>query len=260
TTLERVLRSPYILIAALSATFCVGACHSKTAKVPSGQVVATVSGREVTQRELQVEMAGTTAATPAAQKAEQKAALDRIIRRLILSNAALDQGLDKEPNFAILSERAKQALLIQLLESKVAASVPAPSTEEITQFIQNNPHIFAERKLFDVDQIRTLRPRDPKVIAKMEPLKTLDDIAAYLTQNHIAFQRGTNVMDAVGQDPKLVNAVMALPAHEVFIVSAGNEIMINQIRETHVQPFTGPDAARYASGLLRQQHIREAVT
>jgi hypothetical protein len=53
---------------------------------------------------------------------------------------------------------------------------------------------------------------------------------------------------------------MALPPHEVFIVSAGNEIMINQIRETHVQPFTGPDAARYASGLLRQQHIREAVT
>jgi len=205
-------------------------------------------------------MAGTTAATPAAQKAEQKAALDRIIRRLILSNAALDQGLDKEPNFAILSERAKQALLIQLLESKVAASVPAPSNEEITQFIQNNPHIFAERKLFDVDQIRTLRPRDPKVVAKMEPLKTLDDIATYLTQNHIAFQRGTNVMDAVGQDPKLVSAVMALPPHEVFIVSAGNEIMINQIRETHVQPFTGPDAARYVSGSLRQKHSREAVT
>lgn len=27
-----------------------------------------------------------------------------------------------------------------------------------------------------------------------------------------------------------------------------------------LQPFTGPDAVRYASGLLRQQHIREAVT
>jgi hypothetical protein len=94
----------------------------------------------------------------------------------------------------------------------------------------------------------------------MEPLKTLDEIAAYLSQNHIPFQRGTNVMDTVGQDPRLVNAVMALPPHEVFIVSAGNEIMINQVRETRVQTFSGPDAARYASGLLRQQHIREAVT
>lgn len=168
--------------------------------------------------------------------------------------------MDKEPNFAILSERTKDALLIQLLESKVASSVPAPSNEEVTQFIQNNPNIFAERKLLDVDQIRALRPKDPSVVAKMEPFKTLDEIAAYLTQNHIPFQRGTNVMDTVGQDPRLVNAVMALPPHEVFIVSSGNEIMINQVRETHVQPFTGPDATRYASGLLRQQHVREAVT
>jgi len=238
----------------------VSGCHSKTAKAPSGQVVATVNGREITQRELQVEMAGTKAATPAAQKAEQRAALERIIRRLILSTAATEQGVDKEPSFAILSERTKDTLLIQLLESKVASSVPVPSNEEVTQFIQNNPNIFAERKLLDVDQIRALRPRDPTVVAKMEPYKTLDEIAAYLSQNHIPFQRGTNTMDTVGQDPRLVNAVMALPPHEVFIVSAGNEIMINQVRQINVQPFTGPDAARYASGLLRQQHVREAVT
>ncbi len=205
-------------------------------------------------------MAGTTAANPVAQKAAQQAALDRIVRRLILSSAATDQGLDKEPNFAILNERAKQTLLIQLMESKVAASVPVPSNEEVTQFIQANPNIFAERKLLDVDQIRTLRPSDPKIVKGMEPLKTLDDIAAYLTQNQITFQRGTNVMDMVGQDPKLVNAVMALPPHEVFIVSAGNEIGINQIRESRVQPFTGPDASRYASSLLRRQHIQDAVT
>jgi len=258
--LERILKTPFLLLAILPVAFVVSGCHSKSAKAPSGQVVATVNGREITQRELQVEMAGTTAATAAAQKAEQQAALDRIVRRLILSTAATEQGLDKEPSFAILNERAKDTLLIQLLETKVASSVPAPSNEEVTQFIQTNPNIFAERKLLAVDQIRALRPKDPAVVAKMEPFKTLDEIGAYLTQNHIPFQRGTNTMDTVGQDPKLVNAVMALPPHEVFIVSSGNEIMINQVRESSVQPFTGPDAVRYASSLLRQQHIREAVT
>lgn len=238
---------------------CVAGCHPKTAKAPSGQVVATVNGREITQRELQVEMAGRTADSPAAQKAEQQAALDNIVRRLILSNAAVAAGLDKEPNFSILDERARQLLLIQLMESRVAANVPAPTNEEVTQFIEANPNIFAERKLLDVDQIRTPSPRDPKIVKDMQPLKTLDEIAAYLTQHRMFFQRGTNVMDTVGQDPKLVNAVMALPPHEVFVVSSGGEIRINQIRESRVQPFTGPDAVRYASALLRQQHIREAV-
>jgi EpsD family peptidyl-prolyl cis-trans isomerase len=258
--LERVLKFPSLLLAVLSVAVGVSGCHSKTAKAPSGQVVATVNGREITQRELQIEMAGTTATTPAAQKAQQQAALDRIIRRVILSNAATVQGLDKQPNFAMLSERATQTLLIQLLETQVAASVPVPSNEEISQFIQTNPNIFAERKLMDVDQIRAPTPRDPKIVAGMKPLKSLDEIAAFLTQHQIPFQRGTNVMDTVGQDPRLVNAILALPPQEVFIVSSGNEIMMNQIRASRVQPFTGPDAVRYASGLLRQQHIREAVT
>ena len=234
-------------------------CHSKTAKAPTGQVVATVNGREITQRELQVEMAGTTAATPAAQKAAQQAALDRIVRRIILSNAAEGEGLDKQPNFAILNERAKQSLLIELMESKTATNVPAPSNEEVTQFIQTNPNIFSERKLFDVDQLRTPRPRDSKVLKDLEPLKTLDEIAGYLSQHGMPFQRGPNVMDTVGQDPKIVNAVIALPPHEVFIIPSGSEIMINQIRDSRVQPFTGPVAVRYASALLRQQHIRDAV-
>jgi peptidyl-prolyl cis-trans isomerase C len=247
------------LLAVFSSALAVSGCHFGGSQKPSGQVVATVGGREITRRELQAEMAGSTASTPAAQKAQQQAALERIIQRVILANAAKDQGLDKEPSFAILSQRANEALLVELLQNKVAASVPAPSSEEVTQFIQTNSNIFAERKLFDIDQIRAPRPSDPKIVKQLEPLKTLDEIAAFFTQSGMPFQRGTNVMDAVGQDPKLLNAILALPPREVFILSAGNEIFINQIRDTHVVPFVGEPAIKYAVSTLKAQHMREAV-
>jgi EpsD family peptidyl-prolyl cis-trans isomerase len=238
----------------------LSACHFGAPKTPTGQVVATVGTREITRRELQVEMDGSSATTPAAQKAQQQAALQRIIQRVILANAAKAQGLDKDPNFALLSQRADEALLGQLLERRTAASVPAPSAEEADQFQQTNPNLFSERKLFDVDQIRMARPSDPQIVAKLQPFKTLDEIANYLNQNQIPFQRGANVMDSLGQNPKLLSAILALPPHEVFILSSANEVFVNEIRDTRTSPFAGDVAKRYALNSLKAQHVQDAVT
>ncbi len=243
----------------VGAVFALTGCRFGGSKTPTGQVVATVGAREITRRELQAELTGPAAVTPAAQKAQQQAALQRIIQRVMLANAAKDRGVDKDPSFALFSQRANEAVLAQLLESRMAASVPPPTKEEAQQFQETNPSLFAERKIFDVDQIRLSRPADPKFVAKLEPLKTLDEIANFLTQNHIVFQRGTNVMDAVGQNPKLLNAILALPPHEVFILSSENEIFVNEIQNVHTQPFVGEPATQYAQNALKSQHVQEAV-
>ena len=250
--------SPIVLGALLLLSGC-NFGSSSSSKTPTGQVVATVGSREITRRELQAELTGSTATTPAAQKAEQQLALRRIVQRVILANAAKQQGLDKDPNFALLTQRADETILAQLLESKTANSVPAPTTEEVRQFEETNPNFFAERKIFDVDQIRVTRPSDPQLAKKLEPFKTLDDIANYLNQNHIVFQRGPNGMDALGQKPELLKAIMALPPHEVFILSNADELFANEITNTHVVPLTGDMADKYAQNVLKSQHVQDAV-
>lgn len=257
-----VLQSRTIAPIALGVLLLLSGCNfrsSSSPKTPTGQVVATVGSREITRRELQAELAGSTATTPAAQKAEQQLALRRIIQRVILANAAKEQGLDKDPNFALLSQRADESILAQLLENKTAANVPAPSNEEVQQFQETNPNLFAERKAFDVDQIRISRPSDPQLPKKLEPLKTLADIANYLNQNHIIFQRGPNVMDSLGQSPDLLKAILALPPHEVFILSSANEVFVNEITNTRVVPLTGEAATKYAQNTLKSQHVQDAV-
>src|SRR5262249_52978649 len=94
-----ILQSRTIAPLALGVLLLLSGCNklglSSSPKAPTGQVVATVGSREITRRELQAELAGSTATTPAAQKAEQQLALRRIIQRVILANAAKEQGLDK---------------------------------------------------------------------------------------------------------------------------------------------------------------------
>lgn len=239
----------------------VSACNfgSSTPKAPTGQVVATVGGQEITVRQLNAELSGAASVAPAAQKEQKRAALNFMIERTVLANEARKQGIDKDPDFILLSQRTMDALLAQQLQSKIAAAVPAITLEEATRFENANPNIFAERKIFEVDQIRMNQPSDRTVLAKLQPLKTLDEVAKLLTENNLPFQRGTSAIDAVGQNPQLINAIVALPPQEVFVFPAGNQIMINQVRSARTDPFTGDPANKYAMNVLRLERTQTAV-
>jgi EpsD family peptidyl-prolyl cis-trans isomerase len=252
-------KARHLLIPAVA--LAVGACNfgGSKPKAPTGQVVATVGGQEITVRQLNAELSGAAAVAPAAQKEQKRAALNFMIERTVLANEARKQGIDKDPDFILLSQRNEDALLAQQLQAKVAATVPAITLDEATRFESANPNIFAERKIFEVDQIRMNQPSDRSILAKLQPLKTLDEVANLLTENKLPFQRGTTAIDAVGQNPKLIDAIVALPPQEVFVFPAGNQIMINQVKNARTEPFTGDAANKYAMNVLRLERTQTAV-
>jgi EpsD family peptidyl-prolyl cis-trans isomerase len=239
----------------------LGACHLPGhAPKPAGQVAATVAGQEITVRELNAELAGLNTADPKLRKAAQDRALEGIIARKILAKAARDQGVDKTADFALQRQRAEELLLAQGLETKTAAAVPAPTPEEVNRFILDNPDLFAQRKIFAVDQIRTPRPSDPTTLQSLAPLKTMDDIAAYIAAHHLGYARGASQLDATAMGPEMTAHIVKLPPSEVFIFPTGNLLLVNQIRDTKVVPLTGAAATTVATNYLRALHTRQAVT
>jgi peptidyl-prolyl cis-trans isomerase C len=247
-------------------SFALGACRFPAVpglpgagKAPTGQVVATVNGQEITRLELQAELAGIPLPDAKAQKSAEQQALQMIIVRTVLADEARKQHLDNTPDFALERQRLTDNLLAQSLQKKLANSIPTPSEEEAQRFITDHPDIFAQRKIFVVDTIRIARPTDPNVIKGLQPLKNLTDVDAYLTTNHIEHARTTGNIDAVGADPKLVDAIVKLPPGEVFLYPSNGTVLINQIRETHITPFEGEAAQKYALALLKRQRTQEAV-
>ena len=229
-------------------------------KAPTGQVVATVDGKEITRLDLQAELAGVNTPDAKTRKAAEQQALQMIVVRSILADEARKEQLDKTPDFALQQKRLTDNLLAQTLQNKVAAAVPPPSDEEAQRFISDHPDIFAQRKIFVVDTIRMARPSDPNVIKGLQPLKTLPDVDAFLTANHIEHARTSGNIDAVGADPRLVDAIVKLPPGEVFLYPANGVLLVNQVRETHVVPFQGDEAQKYALALMKKQRTQEAVS
>jgi EpsD family peptidyl-prolyl cis-trans isomerase len=252
----RHLLIPAVALAVSACNFNLGGSKPK---VPTGQVVATVGSHEITVRQLNAELSGAAPVAPAAQKEQKRAALNFMIERTVLADEARKQGIDKDPDFILRSQRTMDALLAQQLQAKMATTVPAITLDEATRFENANPNIFAERKIFEVDQIRMNQPSDRAILAKLQPLKTLDEVVNLLTESKIPFQRGSTAIDAVGQNPKLIDAIVALPPQEVFVFPVGNQIMINQVKNVRTEPFTGDAANKYAMNVLRLERTQTAV-
>jgi EpsD family peptidyl-prolyl cis-trans isomerase len=244
---------------ALVACSVPGLAGSK--KAPTGQVVATVEGEEITLSEVRAEMAGgPPPANAQAAKAMQEGALQQIIVRRLMAKAAEAQGLDKSPEFAIQKKRAGEALLAQALQRQLTTGIPAATRQDAESFISEHPTMFAERKVMTVDQIRMPLPDKPDELKALQPMSSLSEIEAWLNGKGIPFQRGASVIDTANTDPNIVAQLAKLPPGEPFIFPAGNVLLINNIRDTKSSPFVGDEAVNYAMGVVRNQRLQEAVS
>lgn len=227
---------------------------------PTGQVVATVDGDEITMLELRAELEGASFPNAKARKAAEQQALQMIINRKIIAKAATEQKVDETPEFALQEQRALEALRAQALQQKILKAVPAPTKEEATRFMAAHPDIFSERKIYAVNQIRIARPTDPALMADFQPLKTLAEVEALLKSKGINYQRGTDRLDAVGTNMNLIEAIAKLPPGEVFVLPMGQLVLISEVKDTQVVPFTGERAAKYALSMVEQQRKQEALS
>lgn len=129
--------------------FAAAGCSSS----PQGQVIATIDGEEVTQRELLTEL-DTEGLGGALQldPSRQAAALERIIDRKLLAAAARSALIDRSPDFQIAALAEREKLLARMLLRRSAASVPSPTAEDIARRIADQPWRYGERAAMLVER------------------------------------------------------------------------------------------------------------
>jgi peptidyl-prolyl cis-trans isomerase C len=237
-------------------------CHLPftSPKAPTGQVAATVDGKEITLTQLQSEMASLPAGGPADQKAREQAALTAIVNRRLIADYAQKQGLDKTPAFAVQMSRARDVVLFEALQQQLARQIPAPTSDEAQTFISNNPDMFAQRKVYAIDQVQFPRNVSPDIIKGLTPINDLASVEAFLEAHKIPHKRVSVVLDALTADPHLVQAIAKLPAGELFVVGSNNAFLVNQIKETKTVPVPNDQAEKLAIASIKRNRTQEAIS
>ena len=245
------LKSSLLVLAIL-----VGGCDSNDkSAAPTGQVVATVNGQEITLENLHAETGALDPAlTAGSRKDAEKAALQQIIARMIVANYASENKLDKTPLAAMLRQRADQEALVMLVQRKLTADVPKIAPEEVELFIRDHPSSFAQRRIFVVDQ--TIVTDIPAGVAKsLEQLTTLAQVHRALAEAKIPFNQTVGTIDALAIDAEAAEKLASLPVGTMFISPEGNVTRVNLIRDVAVVPVSRESAQPLAREAIRVKRV-----
>lgn len=233
--------------------FLVASCGGK-GDAPSGQVVATVDGTEITLADLKAEMGADGSSDPAAQGQ----ALERIIARKLLAAEARKQELDSTPLAAILKTQAEETALAQLLARKVTDGVPKVSEDEISEFLRTYPTSVTDRRLLAVDQF-FVPNLPPKVLEEIAKVKTMEAAEAILNTNKVMFRRTVTNVDTVSLDPSFAQQLVGTEGNDIFVMPNGQSAEIGKIVSSRSEPITGDQARAAARTIMMRQRSVEMV-
>jgi EpsD family peptidyl-prolyl cis-trans isomerase len=198
-------------------------------------------------------------ADPKVRRAVQDQTLQSIIARKVLAAAARKSGVEKSADFVMVRKRAEEALLAQAFQKQLADAVPAPSDDEVNQFISSNPNLFREHKVLMVEQIRVAGMMSQALLQKLQPLKTLDDVAALLQSEKVGFARGAAQLDSLALGPEITASALKIGSSDLFVLPGQQVTLVNRLVEARTNPILGDDAKKVASEFLKARHTKDAV-
>ena len=90
-------------------------------------------------------------------------------------------------------EAARREILSRAYLEQIAAAQPKPTPEEAKKYIAEHPQLFAERRIFNIQEI--VLPASSTATANLREMvtagKSMDDIANWLKSKDIKFSGGS---------------------------------------------------------------------
>lgn len=238
-----------------AAFIAIQACSSE----PTGQVVAVVNGEEITQQELNAEIAELPAPPVGDKEAIRRQILQQIIDRRLMAQVAKEDGLDRDPMYVIRERRLKEELLVQMYGVKTADTVRVPDAASVKKYLADNPGKFSQRTAYLVDQISFDFPSDPKILKALEADKSLADVEETLKSFKIDYAKGANSMDSGNIPTPVLNQILALPAGEPFIIPMQGKVVVSVITGRQPVPTTEQQASPMAAQTMRAESIGKVL-
>lgn len=250
---SRSLTRPAAAVLALAALVQLPACNRKEA--PTGQVVATVNGTEITASELQAEAEALRA--DVTNPAVREQLLELVIQRQLQATAARERGLDKDPRFLAQRRRAEQNILAQMYLMSVGAAAEI-DMRQTRSFILRNPALFDERQVLAIDRIG-FAPAQALSKAEVAGVKTMKQGEQLLLGKKIRFDRRSAVVDPGDLPPQVASNLARMADGVVFYDSQGDNGMFGAILDRKPDPVPMREQIARASTILKRQKRQEAL-
>lgn len=218
-------------------------CEQAAADRPAAQPVAKVNGAEISIRELR---SGSGSAVAQA--------LETVIDRELLVQKALAEKLDRDPQVMHAIDNARRQVLAQAyLEksvSQAAAAAGGSTRDEIRSFYEQNPALFAERRMYRLRELVVSAPGEMIDVLRAEAAKArdLEDVAAWLKQRNASYSADALTQPAEQLPLAYLPQLARMKPGEIAVF--GTPLGASVIQLVHAEP--APLTEQQAAPLIEQ--------
>jgi len=166
-------------------------------------------------------------------------------------------GCDRSADSAPAGQLAARAYLQQ-----VAQAQPRPSSEEVHKYYAQHPELFAQRRLFTLEQIEVAREASLATALQERAANaaSMEQIADWLRLREIqhAFTRGVRAAEQIPLD--LLPRLQAMREGEVQAIdSGGDALFVIRVVATRLAPLDEAAAAPLIEQFLLKRRWSEAI-
>jgi len=228
-------------------------CNRSSA--PQLEQAATVDGAVISTQAMAA-AAGKQAASGA-----QAAVLDRLISEQLFANAATAQGLEQQPQVAAALESARRQVLARAYVDQQSAKEKPINQADVTAFYQAHPELFAQRKVFRVQELAILLDgaQKARVSQTLQPMKTFGERAKWLKQNGIVHESRVVVRPAEDWPADLLQQLQRMKDGGAFEVVNERGLSVLQLTGIEDQPLTLDQAKGRIAQYLSNERGAELI-
>lgn len=249
----------------LGACLTLAACGGKDSKPAATQVAAKVGSEEISVHQINqvLQRTNAAAASPEAVRKISRDILEKLIDQQLAVEQANQANLNRTPEVIAQIEAARRDILARAYLQQVTSGLPKPSTDDSKKYYAEHPQLFAERRIYNLQEINLAKPVAGDLTGQLRGLldagKSFDDVAAFLKAQNIAFKGGP-VSRAAEQVPMdMLAQLHPLKDGQSLLFEAAQALTLLHIVSTQTVPVTEADALPRIGQFLANQRAADAI-
>ena len=206
----------------LALSLITGCGKTEDAKVTT-QVAARVNADEITVHQVNYFLARNQNVPPEVAPQAKREILDRLIDQHLARQKAIENKLDRTPNVMQAIEAAKSEILARAYLEQLARALPKPAPWEIQEYYAKHPELFAQRRLFDLEEFVLVTQDDvaAELREQLSKARTMREIADWLRSRGINFvaNQGARAAEQISLD--MLPRLQAMKEGQIQLFEAG---------------------------------------
>jgi EpsD family peptidyl-prolyl cis-trans isomerase len=218
----------------------LAACGNQEGKKAATQVAAKVGSEEISVHQINQVLSRAAANPGSAQDAQAmgREVLEKLIDQQLAIDQAVENKLHRSPEVVSQIEAARREILARAYIQQITSSVAKPTPEEAKKYFKDNPALFSERRIFNVQEV--VVPTAAGVAEILRPLanagRPIEEVTTALKNKNIQFGGGSATRGSEQIPLEVLSRVHALKDGQSTLLETPQTITLVHLVSSQASP------------------------